>query len=265
MSLLLGVLVLGATATTVPPPGDPIAIAVVYNTAEWFVGNETIEPEDSPARYRGLLPALSTSLDGTLLARRFPVGSQLALISYDATVTLRQPLAPLRELTPSDVGTQHDFYNHLGMNLTAGIDAGITTLEASPLHRRVLIVISDGTDTYGESRRFDELRIRAAQRGIETFAIVYKSALSPPENHITRMIPDVRTLPSSDLLAPALASIAISLYEAPDVSYRPAPIIKSWGEPMLWMNWWLQLALGAAGSGLILLALYVRDRSLRAL
>jgi hypothetical protein len=75
--------------------------------------------------------------------------------------------------------------------------------------RKVLIVICDGIDKNMESARaqMTALKARAAGEGIETFAIIYKGAMSGDGNVISAMIPQTQTVNTAENVATAIHDI----------------------------------------------------------
>lgn len=184
---------------------DAIAIAIVYNGQEVYIGNERITTEDDPSRYIGVYAGLRHALD-ELGARRVPAGSEVSLISYAQGAMHPVPTRPLWQLSGDAIGSERDYYGRFGTDLIAGIDDGIRTLEAARTPLRALIVIGDGNDTNNEAAKqaLVELKRRAARDGISTFAVIYKGMLSDPGQVITAMIPGAHTINTMDDVGAAI-------------------------------------------------------------
>jgi hypothetical protein len=183
---------------------EPLAIAVVYNGGEVWVGNDEFETDEN-ARYLGALHGVAAALE-TIHARTLPAGSQGTLISYDDRALVHVPLGPVHDLGAQAVGVQRDYRGRLGTSLVAGIELGMAELEKSRLPIKALIVIGDGNDTNPEAARAQlvALKKRAAEAHIRTFAVIYKGALSDPSNTIVAMIPQAQIVASTDGMAAAV-------------------------------------------------------------
>jgi hypothetical protein len=75
--------------------GETIAVAFVFNGQEVWIGNDDYEPEDSPARYLGILKNLKTALQTVPWAKAGPAGSKGVLISYGDKAEIKVPMGPL--------------------------------------------------------------------------------------------------------------------------------------------------------------------------
>lgn len=210
---------------------EAITVALVFNSQEIWVGNDEIEPEDSPARYSGILIPLKAALSSVSFADAMPAGSQSVVVAYADKPEIRAPLGPIGELRGEALGTQRDYYAKLGSSLVQGIDAGIAELQRATTPRKALIVISDGTDSNEDTAKTELARLKqlAAQARIDTFAIIYKGVLSDPRNDITAMIPAAVTVDDQGI-APALQSIVARLADRHYATFPGAAL--TWdGEP----------------------------------
>jgi hypothetical protein len=187
---------------------EPIAIALVVSGQEIFVGNDQYETDEA-ARYGGALDAIETGIDRADLADLGPPGSRALIATYGVGAALRVPPGPLADLRGAALGREHDYRGQIGDDLVAGVTLAVAELSKIPTERKVLIVIGDGNDTNPETARpmLAELKRRAAAAGIETFAIVYKTAVSAETTVITAMIPRTITVNSRDGLSAELAAI----------------------------------------------------------
>ncbi len=165
---------------------ETIAIAIVVEGQEIYMGNDDFEPEDSAARYLGALKGIQRGIDALDLVNTMPVGSLGTLITYDERAVVRQPLGPIASLTGRSLGTQKDYYGRIGYSLVQALSLAVGELEQAPTHKKLLIVIGDGNDTNNDAAKaqFADLKKRAAHGGIQVAAIIYKGALSEPSNPI---------------------------------------------------------------------------------
>jgi len=219
----------GTRATTVRSYADgnePLALAIVYNGQEVWLGNETFEADDG-ARFIGALPGVRAAID-EIAAQRYPAGSQVALVAYATGAAIRLPLSPIASLHGSVLGTQLDYRNQIGTDLVTGIEQGIRQLEMSRTPIKALIVIGDGNDTNNEAAKpaLAELKKHAAREGIQTFGIIYKGVLSDEGQVLTAMISRTQTVASFEGITSAIDSI---LGRLTDRAYATFP-----GDALAW-------------------------------
>jgi hypothetical protein len=159
---------------------EHLAVVVVFNGAETAVGNDTIRDgtnlDDPPRGYFPVLPEAFADLAG-----RAPRDSEIALVTYSTGAQVRMPFVPFRDVRAADFGTQRDYSNKVGSDLVYGVRLGLETLEQTTTANRVLVVIGDGSDTYGAdaSPKMTELAARAAKAHVRTIAIVVRNVISP--------------------------------------------------------------------------------------
>lgn len=192
---------------------DAMTIAFVFAGGEVVIGNDDLEPADSPARYPGLLKGLKKGIDDARLDTVFPAGSQAVAIAYSEGSRVIQKLGPLDKFSGFGLGIQLDYYKRFGADLVSGIETGLSQLRTATTPRRALVVIGDGNDTNNETAvaALRELRKVAAQDNVETFAIVYKGALSDSTTVVDRFTARVRHVASSEALPEAIVAIATDL------------------------------------------------------
>jgi hypothetical protein len=96
----------------------------------------------------------------------------------------------------------------LGNDLVDGVTLGVRALVQATATRKALIVIGDGNDTNNEAAKPQLLAIKkqASQQQISSYAIIYKSVISPEENVITTLVPGAVTMNSIDGVGSALAA-----------------------------------------------------------
>jgi hypothetical protein len=201
-----GVLVPGAEVTDFRSGKRSIAVAVVFNGQEVWVGNDQIEPADSPALYLGALEGIRRGVDALDLVHTTSAGSKAMLITYDDQARIRLPLGPVSRLTGAAVGTQRDYYSRIGTSLVEGTTLAIDELEHARTDKKLVIVVSDGNDTNNEAARvqFAELKKRAASDRIRVAAIIYKGQLSDPDSVITALAPNAAMVNSFEGIAEAM-------------------------------------------------------------
>jgi hypothetical protein len=193
--------------------GDqPIALAVAVLGQEVWMGNDDLTKADDPARYPGVLKALAKALDASKLAAVGPKGSQAAIISYGTGAAVRLPLGDLAKLRGAALGSQQTYAHAIGEDLVAGVTLAIAELSKATTARRAIIVIGDGNDTNNDAAKAQLLALKkqALSQGTELFAIVYRSAVSP-EGEIVSRFARTTTVASTANLAAALTAIAIRL------------------------------------------------------
>jgi hypothetical protein len=188
---------------------EKLAIAIVMNGWEIWIGNDKVLPEDDPSRYPGVLEAFEGALDKVNFKEAGPPGSVGAVITYADKAVVRIPMGPLEKITGSQLGTQRDYFGTKGVELVKGVDLALTELHKVSAARKVLIVVCDGMDTNMEAAKGQLIALKAQAKGdqIQTFAIIYKSAMSGDGNVISTMIPQTQTVNSADNIATAIAGI----------------------------------------------------------
>lgn len=188
---------------------EKLAIAIVMNGWEIWIGNDKVVPEDDPSRYPGVLEAFEAALDKVNFKDAGPAGSVGAVITYADKAVVRIPMGPLEKITGSQLGTQRDYLGTKGVELVKGVDLALTELHRVQASRKVLIVVCDGMDTNMEAAKsqLTALKAQAKTDQIQTFAIIYKGALSGDGNVISTMIPQTQTVNSADNIATAIAGI----------------------------------------------------------
>jgi len=87
---------------------EPIAIALVINGQEIWIGNDDIETDDN-AKYQGVLKNLETAIDKLGLGTLGPPGSKGVVISYSQGTETKFPMADLKQITGGVLGSQKDY------------------------------------------------------------------------------------------------------------------------------------------------------------
>jgi len=181
----------------------------VLNGWEIWIGNDDVLPEDDPSRYPGVLKALASALDKVNFKDAGPAGSTGVVITYADKAIVRIPMGPLDKITGAQLGTQKDYLGTKGVELVKGVELALAELHKVQASRKVLIVVCDGMDTNMEAAKGQLLNDKAVAKtdGIQTFAIIYKGALSGDGNVISTMIPQTQFVNSADNIATAISAI----------------------------------------------------------
>jgi len=187
---------------------DTIAIALVINGQEIWIGNEDVEP-DPAAQYQGVLKNLTSAIDRLKLGEAGPPGSKGLIISYSTGAEIKVQMSPLKELTGAALGGQKDYRGKIGTDMVQGITLGIAELSKASTVRKALIVVGDGNDTNNDlaKAQLADLKKQALKQNIDLFAVIYKSAVSVEGSVITTMIPTAKTVNSIEGIASEMTSI----------------------------------------------------------
>ncbi len=191
LALVLAVTACGSSS---PPPGEienrgrpdtPTTVAFLVNGMEIWLGNDDFETDEA-ARYTGALHAVKKAID----AARPPVGQGL-LVTYDTAATVVVPLGPIERVTGASIGEQRAYRGRLGLDLVKGVEVALGELEKAPPGDRTLVVIGDGNDTNNDVAKgqLAALRARAERAGIRVEAVIWKGALSAPEDVVSSLDP----------------------------------------------------------------------------
>jgi hypothetical protein len=188
---------------------EKLAIAIVMNGWEIWIGNDDVLPEGDPSRFPGVLKSFEAALDKVQFKDAGPAGSVGTVITYADNAVVRIPMGPLDRITGSALGTQKDYYGTQGVELVKGVDLALTELHKVQASRKVLIVVCDGLDKNMDAAKgqLTGLKTRASGDQIQTFAIIYKGGMSGDGNVISTMIPSTQTVNSADNIATAIAGI----------------------------------------------------------
>jgi len=170
---------------------EPIALALVVQGSEIWLGNDDIEPADSPARYTGALKSIVHELEAAPLAKHAPAGSKAMLITYANKAAIRVPLGPIDKVTGKALGTQKDYQNNNGTEMVQGVALALAELHKTAAARKIVIVIGDGNDADADKAKpaLAKLAHQAAGDHVQIAAVVYKGQLSDPGSAITSIVP----------------------------------------------------------------------------
>jgi hypothetical protein len=207
VGLILGLMACSSKSPPPPPAAKPVALAIVYSGWEVWIGNEDLVKADDPSRSPGVLKSLSAAFDGAPLAG-LPAGSQAMLISYADKATVRMPMGPIDKLVPAAFGVQKDYFGTMGLEMVSGVTIAVDALAKLPDAKKYLIVLGDGNDTNNEAARpaFAALKKRAAELGIEIYAMTYKTSMSNEANMLTLLTDSNATVATADALKVGLNS-----------------------------------------------------------
>lgn len=188
---------------------ETLALAIVMNGWEIWIGNDELVAEGESSRFPGVLKGLVAALDKVQFKDAGPPGSVGAVITYADKAVVRVPMGPLDRITGSALGTQKDYYGTQGQELVEGVDLALSELHKVQASRKVLIVVCDGIDKNMDSAkgRLTSSKARALSDQIQTFAIIYKGALSGEGNVISALVPRPDTVNSAENIATTIQSI----------------------------------------------------------
>lgn len=157
---------------------DPMALVVLIQGDERWMGNETyIDPEDPDymeGAYQGLGPALDA------LAKAGPPGSKAALLIYTlGRADAKLAMSDAAQLGASSLGGQKDFQNNINVPLLVGLDEALNLFDKHPGYRKILVTIGDGTGQEEDiAEGLKERVTKLQQRKVESFSIFYESIVS---------------------------------------------------------------------------------------
>lgn len=200
-----------AQLSSVAAPGtsDSLAVALVYNGWEVWIGNDDLLPEDDPSRYPGALHELVAAVDAAQLSKRGPSDLGM-LITYNDKVVIRAPMGPLSRLTGASLGTQRDYFGVKGVEMVKGVELALHELKTATATRKVLIVVGDGSDVNPEHARAELSALAAEARSnhVQIYAVVYQSALSSPDQNVVESLtPNAHAAQTAQEIRAALASV----------------------------------------------------------
>lgn len=185
---------------------DPMAIAIVMNGWEMWIGNDTYRPRSDSTRERGALAAVQAAIDKVNLKAFAPQGSVGAVITYADSARIRVPMGPIANLTGRALGSQKDYRDTVGVELVKGVGLALAELHKVSQPIKLLIVLGDGNDTNSDTARtaFAALRKQALTDRVQIVAIVYRSSLSETNNFLTHLTPQISTVTTADNIGASL-------------------------------------------------------------
>ena len=213
-----GAPVIAATRVRSFAAGDePIAIALVLNTQEIYVGNDDFET-DPNALYPGVLRVLEPGLDALQLGTLTPAGSQITVIGYATDAKVIVPMTSLQTFKAAQIGPDHDYRGQIGNDMIDGIHLGLDELARSDAPHKLLIVIGDGNDTNDEAAKVELAQVarQVHTDRVDVLSVIYKSPVSSDSEVIRTAFPDAVTVNNRDAIAIALGT---HLHRFTDRSY----------------------------------------------
>ena len=202
------------------PVAKPVAIAIVFEGWEMWIGNDQLPDLPEEEQYLGALKPFKETL-ARVGVSGFPAGSQATVVTYGERATVRHPMQSIDKLTGDAFGEQKDYFETVDRNLVGGVTTGLDELAKVKDKdvRRVLLVIGDGNDTNSDTAKaaLGELAKRAAAENVEIVSFVYQAALSPPAAHIKALDPSAVSTNSIESLGEQLGWLFVRLKQPPSV------------------------------------------------
>jgi FHA domain len=188
---------------------EPLAMVIILEGWEIWIGNEDYVPEDDPSRYPGILKSLQQALDKVNFKEAGPKGSMGMVITYADKAVVRVPMGTLDRITGSALGNQGDYKNTKGVELVKAVQLGISELSKVSAPIKAMIVISDGDDTNPETAKAEmtTLKREAARLSIQVFGIVYKGGISNERNFLPALTAQTSTVNSADNIVTSIQQI----------------------------------------------------------
>ena len=187
---------------------ETVAIALIIEGWEIWIGNDDLLPEDDPSRYPGVLKALEQAMDTVNFKDIGPKGSKGMVITYGDKAVQRVPMGDLDQITGSRLGTQSDYKNTKGVELVKAIELGLSELQKQTMPIKAIIVVSDGDDTNPDTAKaqMTQLKKQAKDAGIQTFGIIYKGGISNDRNFLAAFT-QTSTVNSADNIVSTMKNI----------------------------------------------------------
>jgi hypothetical protein len=283
-----GVMVAASSVTAFPDGRETVALALVVQSSEIVMGNDTFIAPDAPDAIAGYWGAVVDGIAAMDLAHRLPRGSQAMLVTYDDGPHTRLAMGPAERLTPAMLGTQRDHYGKVGTDLVGGMDVALRSLANTPADLKVLVVVGDATatDVDAAMAELPMLRSYAREHAIRVYALVHEGQLSEPSDMLAFFTPNTRTYATGDALSAAMGDVMTSLAKRTTVTFpgelfvwngftQQMTVIAGekelgtvpigWAEPESddepvpwWQSWWKQLAIGLSSVAAIVLLMRLR-------
>lgn len=189
---------------------ETLALAIVMQGRETWIGNDTYRSAKDPTRSAGVLTPLEAAVDKLDLKSVGPPGSVGTVITYADKALVRVPMGPLANLTGAALGTQKDYAGSAGSELVKGVGLALAELHKVEHPRKVLLAVTDGSDTNSETAKtaLAQLKKQALRDGVQVLAIVHKAADSSPVNVITQLTSKPVTITSAEGIAASLQDIS---------------------------------------------------------
>lgn len=209
-------------ATQDPP--KPVAVAIVMEGWEMWVGNDQLQHIPDAERYPGVLKPFKEAF-ARVAVTSLPAGSRATVVTYTDRASVRHPMAPIETLSAAAFGEQKDYAGVIGRDLVGGVTLGLDELAKVTDARRVLIVIGDGTDTKPDAAKaaLAMLAKRAAAENVELLTIIYQAPLSSPVTVIRGFDPNAIVVNTVDAIADQLSWSFVRFTPAVAAPAGPTP------------------------------------------
>jgi hypothetical protein len=157
---------------------DPMAMVVLIQGDERWIGNESYLDAEDPDRMEGAFQGLGAALDA--LAKAGPPGSKTAVLIYSqGRADPKLPMGDAAQLGAGALGSQKDYQNNIGVPLLVGLDEALNLFDKHAGYRKILVTIGDGTGQEEDIAEGLKERInKLEQRKVESFSIFYESIVS---------------------------------------------------------------------------------------
>ncbi|MCX5742645.1 MAG: hypothetical protein NT062_09135 [Proteobacteria bacterium] len=202
-----------------PAPATPVALAIVVEGHEMWIGNDQTDVSEEE-RYLGALKPLEETF-AKLSTAGLPAGSTATVVTYGEHASVRHPMAPISTLTAAAFGEQRDYRGVIDRDLVGGVTLGLDELAKARGSRHVLVVIGDGTDTNVDTAKatLTTLAKRAAAEHVQVVSFVYKGPLSSSGNPLAAFDPNMLTVNSIGAIGPELETLFGELIPKPVVAH----------------------------------------------
>ena len=202
-----------------PAAAKPVAVAIVFEGWEMWIGNDRLEDIPEAERYPGVLRSFQDAFARVPLTG-FPTGSRATIVTYTDRASVRHPMDPIEELSAAAFGDQKDYFGVIDRDLVGGVTLGLNELAKVTDARRVLVVIGDGSDTNNDTAKGElaALARRATAENVEILSIVYRGPLSPDSFSIGALDPNALVVNNVDAITDQLGWLFARLKQRPVVA-----------------------------------------------
>lgn len=207
-----------------PAAAQPVAVAIVFEGWEMWIGNDRLEDIPEAEQYPGVLRPFQDAFARVPLTG-FPIGSRATIVTYTDRASVRHPMDAIEKLGAAAFGDQKDYFGVIDRDLVAGVTLGLNELAKVTDARRILVVIGDGSDTNSDaSGKLTALAKRAAAENVEILSIVYKGPLSPMSSPIMSLDPKALVVSSVGAIADQLGWLFVRAKARPAVAGGAKPL-----------------------------------------
>ena len=161
-----------------PLDRGPMLVALLIEGNGRWMGNETYAEEDGDDPEVGAFTSLAPAID--TLATLRPRNALVTVLTFgDGKVSTRFPVGPVGELSGTVMGQQRDYDLNLDVALITGLHGVLKTLDEYGDHRRILVVVGDGTGERDDISSDLAARVRQLRsNGFEVYTIFYEALAS---------------------------------------------------------------------------------------